>query len=926
MANPMLATKLHIPSLRSKRVLRPRLIERLSEGPPRLPGVTLVAAPAGFGKTTLVSDWVVGSQRPTAWLSLDEGDNDLGRLLTYLVAALQTIAPGIGPGVMELLQTSSPQPSLVESILTALLNEIATLPDTSPAEPAVGESGFILVVDDYHLIRDKAVNMALAFLIEHMPPQMHLVITTREDPPFPLARLRARGQLTELRAADLRFTAAEAAEFLNQVMGLSLSAAEVAALEDRTEGWIAGLQLAALSMQNHQDVHGFIKAFAGDNRYIVDYLVEEVLQRQPEPIRCFLLQTAILERLSGSLCDAVTGQQASKARLEALERGNFFVVPLDDRRHWYRYHHLFAEVLRVHLVADLPEQVPTLHERASDWYEQHGSVNDAIYHAIAAQDFERAANLIERAIPQIRRTRHESTLLGWLRALPDELVRGRPILSAHYAWVLLAQGEMDGVETRLLDAEQSLDRLEKENKRPQERMLDIASAEEEEFRRLPGTIAIYRSGRSLALGDVHATVRYARQALELSSEEDHLQRGAAAALLALVAWSHGDLKEASRFYPESIESLQRAGHITDALGCTLSLADILITQGRLREAMSTYRQGLQLAMAHGGLALRGAADMHVGMSELYREQNNLEAATQHLLKSREYGEFTGLPQNRYRWRVAMARVREAQGEFDSALELLSEAEHLYMSDFSPKVRPVTALKTRAYLAQGRLDEGLAWVHARGLSASDTLSYLHEFEHVTLARVLLAEYRRHQVDRTLQEATDLLDRLLKAAEAAERMGSALEIRVLQALAHQMRGDLHAALTPLQYALTLAEPEGYTRVFLDEGPAMAQLLRETVTSGIMPSYAGELLGSLGEDQRKSADASRLPRPQAPLVEPLSQRELEVLRLFNTELSGPDIARELVIALSTLRTHTKAIYGKLNVDSRRMAVRRAVELGLI
>ena len=468
MSPPMLATKLHIPALRSLRVHRLRLIERLNEGAPRSPCVTLVAAPAGFGKTTLVAEWVVGSRRPAAWLSLDEGDNDLARFLTYLIAALQTVAPSIGPGIIDLLQTSSPQPSLVESILTSLLNEIAALPESPAARPAVAKPGFILVLDDFHAINAKAVNTALTFLIEHMPPQMHLVIATREDPPFPWARLRARGQLTELRAADLRFTAAEAAEFLNQVMGLSLSAVDVAALEDRTEGWIAGLQLAALSMQNHQDVHGFIKAFAGDNRYIVDYLVEEVLQSQPEPIRCFLLQTAILDRLSGSLCAAVTDQPESKAQLEALERGNFFVVPLDDRRHWYRYHHLFAEVLRVHLLADLPDQVATFHGRASVWFEQHGSSNDAIRHAIAAQDYVRAASLIEHAIPEMRRSRQESTLLGWLQALPSELVRGRPVLSVHYAWVLLAQGEVHGVETRLLDAERSLERLAKGTERPED--------------------------------------------------------------------------------------------------------------------------------------------------------------------------------------------------------------------------------------------------------------------------------------------------------------------------------------------------------------------------------------------------------------------------------------------------------------------------
>src|SRR5712691_8844042 len=412
MLMPILATKLYIPRLRPNVVSRPRLLERLNEGLQRK--LTLIAAPAGFGKTTLVSAWVAGCDRQVAWLSLDEGENDPTLFLTYLVAALQTIAPNIGEGVLGALQ--SPQSPPTEAILVALLNEITTLPNN-----------FVLVLDDYHVLAAQPVDAALTFLLEHLPPQMHLVIATREDPDLPLARLRARGHLTELRAADLRFTTSEAAEFLNPVMGLSLTAADIARLSDRTEGWIAGLQLAALSMQGHQDVPGFIRAFAGDHRYILDYLVEEVLQRQPAPVRSFLLQTAILDRLHGPLCDAVTGQAEGNARLEALERGNFFVVPLDDKRHWYRYHHLFAEVLSAHLMAERPDQVATLHRHASEWYEQYGSASNAIRHALAAEDFERAAALVELALPEMYRSRQETTLLGWLKVLPDDLVHFRPV-------------------------------------------------------------------------------------------------------------------------------------------------------------------------------------------------------------------------------------------------------------------------------------------------------------------------------------------------------------------------------------------------------------------------------------------------------------------------------------------------------------------
>jgi LuxR family maltose regulon positive regulatory protein len=382
------------------------LIEQLNDGLSLGRRLTIISAPAGFGKTTLISEWIYGCGRQVAWLSLDEADSDSARFLIYLIAALQTIAPNIGEEVLAVLQSSPPPP--IESVMTILLNEITTIPDN-----------FILVLDDYHMLDSKPIDTALTFLVDHQPPQMHLAITTREDPNLPLPRLRVRGQLTELRAADLRFTPVEAAEFLNKTMGLNISLENISVLETRTEGWIASLQLAALSMQGHQDISGFIQAFAGANRYIVDYLVEEVLKRQPESIRNFLLQTSILDRMNGSLCDAVIGNQSdaqsgAKARLETLQRGNFFLIPLDDKHHWYRYHHLFAEVLHMHLMTEQPEQITVLHKRASEWYEQNGSMADSIRHALAGGDFERAADLIERAVPEMRQTRQEFTLLGWL--------------------------------------------------------------------------------------------------------------------------------------------------------------------------------------------------------------------------------------------------------------------------------------------------------------------------------------------------------------------------------------------------------------------------------------------------------------------------------------------------------------------------------
>ncbi len=816
----------------------------------------------------------------------------------------------------------SPQPPTTESILTALLNEINTLPDN-----------FVFVLDDYHVIDSKPVDAstsvddAITFLIEHLPPQMHLVITTREDPHLPLARLRARGQLTELRAADLRFTPAEAAEFLNRVMGLNLSAEDIAALETRTEGWIAGLQLAALSMQGRSDAASFIQAFTGSHRFVLDYLVEEVLQRQPEGIHSFLLKTAILDRLSGSLCDAVTGREDGKGILETLERGNLFIIPLDDQRQWYRYHPLFAEVLQARLLDEQPDQVFSLHQRASEWYEHNGSAADAIRHALAAKDFERAAILVELAVPEMRRNRQGATVteLGWLKALPDELVHCRPVLCVDYAYALFGGGELEAVEARLRDAERWLDTTAD--------TAGMVVVDEEEFRRLPGMIALLRAAQALARGDMLEAAKNARRVLDLTPEDAHLMLGGAASVLGLAAWASGDLEVARRMTADGMANVRLARYISSAIGGAIVLADIQIAQGRLHEAMTTYERALQWATEPGAPVLRGAADIYVGMSDLYREYNDLKTATQHLLTSQALGEHAGLSSNPYRWCAAMARIREAQGDLDKALDLLDQAERLYDANFSPNVRPIATRKIRVWVAQSRLGEALGWAREQGLSVENELSYLHEFDHITLVKVLQACYLSDHSDGSISEVMGLLERLLKAAEERGGKGSVIEILVLQAIAYHAQGNLPAALMSLQHALALAEPEGYVRMFLDEGPSMMQLLREAAAREIMPDYTAKLLAAFEAEQKRSAGESPLPDWQSqsspvlqPLIEPLSQRELEVLRLLKTELSGPEIAHELVISLSTVRTHTKSIYSKLNVNNRRAAVKRAEELHLI
>ncbi|HEX2756384.1 MAG TPA: LuxR C-terminal-related transcriptional regulator [Candidatus Limnocylindrales bacterium] len=906
MTSLLLDTKLYAPRRRSGLVPRPQLTERLRRGTESK--LTLVSAPAGFGKSTLLAEWLAiaaADGSVTAWLSLDPGDNHPVMFWTHLIAALQTAAPGVGASASSLL--GSPDPP-IEAALASLLNELNSVPND-----------IVLVLDDYHTIDEQQIQAGMTYVLEHLPDQVHLAIATRVDPALPLARLRARGELAEIRAVDLRFTPDEAAAYFNGVMNLGLTARDVAALEGRTEGWIAALQLAGLSMQGRDDITGFITGFAGDDRYIVDYLVEEVLQREPEDVRSFLLQTSILARMSGPLCDAVTGRDGGKAMLEVLDRRNLFLIPLDDRRRWYRYHHLFADVLQAHLLDELPDLAADLHRRATEWFEQNGERSEAIRHAMAGKDFARAADLVELAMPATGRDRQEATLRRWLEALPDELIRARPVLSNGYAGSILVRGETDGVEARLRDAEGWLDGAAEAPDEVGVRPASMVVADEDAFRRLPGMIAIHRAGQARLLGDVAGTIAHARRALDLFDDDDQLGQGGASALLGLAYWTSADLEAASGLYAGAMPRFEKAGHLSDAIGLALALADMRIAQGRLREAMSTYERGLELATGQGALALRGAADMHVGISEILRERDDLMGAAQHLHQARDLGDENGLPQNPYRSRVAAARIRQAEGDLDGSLQLLDEAERLYANDFSPDVRPVAALKARARIAQGKLSEASAWAGDRGLSSADDLSYVREFEYVTLARLLLAQGSRDRSDQLVAEATDLLERLLVAAESGGRTGTVIEILVVLALARHARDDVTGALASLGRAVALAEPEGYVRIVVDEGRPIAALLKLAAKQPTTPTYVRRLLAAA-----VPADG-RTPIEQS-LIEPLSERELEVLRLLDSDLDGPDVARELTLSLATVRTHTRNIYAKLGVNNRRAAVRRADELGLL
>jgi LuxR family maltose regulon positive regulatory protein len=912
MATAILATKLYVPPPPLKAVLRPRLIEQLNEGLQRK--LILVSAPAGFGKTTLISEWVAKCGRAVAWLSLEEGDNDPTRFLIYLVAALQTISKDIGKGVLGAIQTSQPQTIINEVLLATLLNEIAAIPDN-----------FILVLDDYHLIDSEPIDRALTFLLDHLPPQMHLVITTREDPSLPLPRYRVRGNLTELRAADLRFTPEEASAFLTHMMNLNLSAENIAALEARTEGWIAGLQMAAISMRGHPDAASFIQSFTGSHHFVLDYLLEEVLHHQSESVQTFLLHTSILNRLCGPLCEAVLLDTAGSGQgtLEHLERANLFIVPMDNERRWYRYHHLFGDILRQRLGQRLaPREIAEYHLRASLWYEKNGDEAEAFQHAFAARDYSRAAGLAELAWQGMDGTFQTAAWLGWVKKLPEDDVRVRPVLSTQMGLAFMDAGEPEASESRLRDAERCLNGLSDE----------MVTVDPAQLKPLPAMIAMARAYNAQVQGNLSATVKYAELALQLIPEDDLFRRAQATITLEVTHWTRGDLESARSGLGDWMNSMQKLGNFVIVVASAFAMSDILVAQGRLREAVKTNLQAIQLASKHGKDAQHITAHHYLGLALLYHEMGEDANAAEHLQKARELGERTTLVDWPYRWQLAQARLKESGGELEAALVQLDEARRVYVKTLIPDTRPIEALKAKLYLKQGRLAKALDWTRARGLSVDDEISYLGEYEHLTLVRVLMAEYQSRQGRRSLLQAIGLLERLLKAAEAQRRIGSVIEILVAQALAHQVQGNLPQALAALERALTLAEPEGYVRLFVDEGEPMRLLLldfrsrfeKQLSDQGHpLLAYVEKLLSAFERGGEKQLTT----HPKKPdMIEPLSERELEVLRLVAQGLTNHEISQRLVLALSTVKGHNLRIFGKLQAQNRTEAVTRARELGLL
>ena len=894
----LLATKLHLPASRPGQVLRPRLTARLDEGLAR--GLVLVCGPAGYGKTVLLADWARRGEFPAAWLSLDAGDNDPARFWRHAVAALDRARPGTGERVAPLL--GPPAPSSFQALVTALINDLA------------GEEA-VLVLDDYHVISAQQVHESLSFLVEHRPAGICVVLASRSDPPLGLARLRARGQLTEMRVAELRFTPAEAAELLQQAAS-ALPEASVAALAARTEGWAAGLQLAGLSLRGHDDAAGFVAAFTGSHRYVLDYLAEEVLERQDEQLRTFLLETSVLERLSGPLCDAVTGRTGCQGLLERVERAGLFLVPLDDVRGWWRYHHLFADLLRGRLQAGQPARAAELHRNATAWYADHGLADEAIRHAVAAGEMTWAARLIEQHFDTVYSLRGEAaTIHGWLAAIPADLIESRPRLLLAQAQLAAASGRLDAVEPLLDAAERAA----------------AGAAEEETFEptigraasllvNLPALKALCQAYLAQFRGDAEATAVLARRVLAETGEKESLPASIAQGFLAVAEWLRGHLPAAEHAFVSSIAGFRAAGqHITTAWS-GYSLVQIQRAQGRLDAAAHTCQQMLEMIAGPGRSPLPAAGPGYVGLAEIVYQRDELDTALRHVTEGiglcRQFAYTPPLAAGL----VTLAWIRQATGDPAGALAAIGEAGQVAPGP-AGLLNTVPAQRARLLLAHGDLAAAVRWTEESGFGADDEPDYAREPGHLVLARLLLAQDRPGQ-------ALALLDRLHAAAVSQDRVGSMIETGALRALALAASGDEAGAVTALAGALLLACPQGYVRVFADEGPPMAALLGRLIAAQRTGRAAAEVpLGYLARLQR-AFGPGRPARDSVPsgIVDPLTSRELEVLEMLAAGRSNQAIAGELVVTLDTVKKHVGHVLGKLGAANRTEAVARARELNLL
>jgi LuxR family maltose regulon positive regulatory protein len=909
----LLATKLHVPRRRPGFVPRPRLVGRLEEGLAR--GLVLICAPAGSGKTVLLADWARHGGRPVAWLSLDVSDNDPARFWRHVVAALGQARPGIGElagPVLGPLEASSP-----DGLVMALINELA-------ADPR--EDELLLVLDDYHLIDSQPVHGSLLFLLEHLPPGLRMVLASRSDPPLSLARLRAGGQLAELRAAELRFTADEAAALLREAIGADLPGTAVATLTARTEGWAAGLQLAGLSLRGQADTAGFVAAFSGSHRYILDYLTGEVLERQNPQVREFLLETSVLERLTGELCDAVTGRAGSQAMLADIERAGLFLVPLDEVRGWWRYHHLFADLLRARLQAEQPGRVPALHRAAAAWCQEHDLADDAVRHALAAGEAAWAARLVERHVEELLGRSEGVTLRRWLSALPAQAVRARPRLCLAQAYGAAQGFQLEALEALLDDAEHA---FAVSGDEPYEPSLGPPQGDSV-LANVPAGIAFLRASLARLRGDAALAAGYNRQALARLGEDDWFMRSFVHWSQAVTDWLDGRLGPAERGLAEVLAERRAVGALFAGflpMRVWYDLGEVQRAQGNLDAALATYRQALDTFGESSQPALTGPA--HVGLAQVLYERNELTAALDHATRGVTLCRQLAFTSALATGLAIVGRIRHAQGDAAGALEAMGEAGQ---AGLSPQVitlfNPVPSQRARLLLAQGDTAAAARWTQQRGLRPDDEPGYPQERDYLVLARVLLAQDRPGQ-------ALTLLDQLLAPAATGGRIGSVIEIRALQALAHQASRDEPAAMAALVEALTLSCPQGHVRVFADEGPPMGALLGQLVAAHRAKQAPARpiplsCLARLVQAFDGNLNAAAALRPELGtvpgLIEPLTGRELEVLRLLAAGKSNQRIAHDLFVALDTVKKHVTHVLGKLGAANRTEAVARARDLGLI
>ncbi len=913
MTTPLLKTKLYIPAPRSELVSRPRLIEQLDAGIRRK--FTLLSASAGFGKTTLLSEWIAGCKRPIAWLSLDEHDNDPARFWAYFIAALQTARADLGAAALAALQSRQPPP--IESLLTQLINEITEL-----AAP------LILVLDDFHTITAPQIHDALTFCLDNLPPQMHLLFSSRTDPPWPLARRRARGEMAELRTDDLRFTSDEAAAFLNQVMGLDLSPGDVATLEGRTEGWITGLQMAALSIQGRKDASGFIAAFAGSHRFILDYLMEEVLDQQAPAIQDFMLQTSILERMSGPLCDFVTGNNDSQTTLDWLEQANLFLVPLDDERCWYRYHHLFADLLRKRLQQTRPGQASILHSQASRWYEAQGLIAEAVGHALAAGDADQAARLVERNALAMMDHGELTTLLEWLDALPGEVQRRRPWLCVAHAWALAYSGQLEPIEPLLQNAE----------RRAEKAMLGLDEAERRaERKHIAGHTATIRAYVAVLRGDNPRGVELARKAMQLLPGDDLSTRGFAAVQLSYALRNSAGLAAATQATIEASAISRAAGDSHVAVMTLCDLGGLFRMQGRLHDAAATYQNALELAHTYtrqSGRQLPITGYVYGRMSTVLCEWNDLEAATRLAKKGVELCKQWGWAEIYVDCCIYLAMALQAAGDEKGALDALLEAKQTARKVSPWYVTVVGLFEAWVRLGQGDVASASRWAAAQAdeLNIDDEPDSKHAARYLAIVRILIVQIWEQTGgghDRPaptwedkLKRVLGVLARLLRSAEAENQVMRAIEILILRALALQALDETKQALAALEHAIAISKPGGYVRIFVAKGAPMAKLLQHALASGIAVEYTNKLLAAFTPPTPPHPHTPIHP----PLIEALSERETEVLALIAAGLSNREIADKLFLAVGTVKKYTSNIYGKLNVHKRTQAVLCARELGLL